>query len=132
MLHIALLTSVFVLVIYFISRFVFSSYAPLEPPREVVLFKSNGYWVDDSGNKWSTCTFNEKEAHVAASSLKECSGCLDCELCSYCTNCEGCRRMVNCSECVSCHNTADCVRCSGCARCVKCSDLKGGKCVWND
>lgn len=54
---------------------------------------SEGNWVDENKNVWTT--ISKEEAEDASESLKSCTHCTDC---FDCTNCHLCTECVDCSN----------------------------------
>ena len=114
--------------------------------------KIDGYearvWEDEGGNAWYEWLLSEEAAEEKSKSLKDCTGCLncnnlkgcrdcrgcsnceDCEGCFYCRDCvgcKGCRECRGCVGCIGCEDCSGCDRCEGCIDCKDCTKCKDGK-----
>lgn len=74
-----------------------------------IIKSEDGFYVDQSGNKFSMAYYTEETAEEASESLINCRNCIDCVDCENCTGC------TNCRDCIDCHN---CHHCSDCKNCV--------------
>ena len=59
--------------------------------------KINGYWVDENGNKWNCCLYDEETAVRYSKILINRTDCEDCRYFIRCTNCTDCG-FLNCAE----------------------------------
>lgn len=84
----------------------------------------NGYWIDDSNNRWSDENFSEENARRLSSQLVNCIDCVDCKWCINCKGCVNCFECRGCENCVNCSNCGNCSNCVKCVKCVDCSDCK--------
>ena len=88
----------------------------------------DGYWIDESGNKWDSQRYSKLDAIKFSKTLFDCTGCLNCKNGINCTNCKDCISCVGCEDCTSCNdceNCADCISCNSCKNCEGCTSCNG-------
>lgn len=93
--------------------------------------KIDGYearvWEDERGNAWYEWLFSEEAAEEKSKSLKDCTGCLNCNDLKGCKDCRGCSNCEDCEGCFYCLDCSRCDRCEGCIDCKDCAKCKDGK-----
>lgn len=83
---------------------------------------TNGFWVDDHNNQWSTNIYHEDEAEQLSKTLIACKNCCNCRDCNYCHDCNHC---YNCSNCRNCNDCNYCNKSRNCRNSSFCNDCNG-------